>query len=677
MTGICLVIESTMLTMITLDTIQFAKRQLDCAETIKEKQMKMFKGIKNRQTNSNELNRQLERELLLKQLETLKSQRSNKPYSTISNINYLSQKGINNTGHRNIITFSCGVCQSPSEMHCKDCNFPICNECQDAFHSKGEFRDHMLLRVTEPQENRDVLCCLCYKRKGIIDCRDCDGPLCNQCLQTVHSKYIFNSHRLTPLGSISMTNINNTHDVQCGICNNELAVIECLDCKFSICVRCQTRHHSQGMYQNHKVVPFTKASINSNFANLCGLCEEFPSSVDCEDCQCSICLKCREGIHSKGVFKDHVILPLGSNAHNKKIAKEDNAAVCGMCTTRRSTIECLDCNFGICNHCQNTTHARGKFKFHKLARVGTIQAQQKTRIHPSLLCGICEEEEAIVDCLECGFGLCEQCKCSIHSKGLFLRHKTVIVGTLASYPHIQNQVGYTETKPVYNAYDKNSAQCSPGNNTRLYQSITPNDLSKVVKPPREGPILPWGEINGIGKLNGNRVNFTKSHKENSVHLLDEKTLHSEAGEQELLQNEIIELIKEHDPKKLDSIDETLTKFAGREKQLLKKLKRQISEADKSSVKHKKKHTKSNSTSRKEKSSNESSYSTHHISDKHSKYSEGNQLDTGKIKKEIYIIFKRYNPSKLSELKQIYKKYKGRESELLEKLQRKYEKGAKN
>ena len=50
----------------------------------------------------------------------------------------------------------------------------------------------------------------------------------------------------------------------------------------------------------------------------------------------------------------------------------------------------------------------------------------------ALSCGICEEADGVVECVQCKFALCEGCQKSVHAKGRFKQHTVVPIGTLSA-----------------------------------------------------------------------------------------------------------------------------------------------------------------------------------------------------------------------------------------------------
>ena len=57
------------------------------------------------------------------------------------------------------------------------------------------------------------------------------------------------------------------------------------------------------------------------------------------------------------------------------------------------------------------------------------EVESELNTHPT--CGICEEAPGSVDCLVCGFSICEGCQSSVHAKGRYRQHKVVPIGEIA------------------------------------------------------------------------------------------------------------------------------------------------------------------------------------------------------------------------------------------------------
>ena len=62
-------------------------------------------------------------------------------------------------------------------------------------------------------------------------------------------------------------------------------------------------------------------------------------------------------------------------------------------------------------------------------RVASFRQQQTSKLSPT--CGICERQPASLECQECQFEMCQECREKDHSRGRYKEHKVVPLGELA------------------------------------------------------------------------------------------------------------------------------------------------------------------------------------------------------------------------------------------------------
>jgi len=103
----------------------------------------------------------------------------------------------------------------------------------------------------------------------------------------------------------------------------------------------------------HQLVAEAKLGSGSvGEAVICGLCDENPATRSCTQCGGALCAECERTHHSKGIFKNHLVVDL-DKAQDSKISVDEisKRMLCDDHPDEKLSFYCDDCQQPVCSHC--------------------------------------------------------------------------------------------------------------------------------------------------------------------------------------------------------------------------------------------------------------------------------------------------------------------------------------
>lgn len=181
-------------------------------------------------------------------------------------------------------------------------------------------------------------------------------------------------------------------ELACNHCDENRAVLNCLDCKKQFCQKCFQVTHKNPKKRGHKTIPMgdAPAAINAPAAvpaaataattvaaaeeksktggeevkslePLCSSCEEAKAELKCLDCDNALfCKRCWGVMHKKPSKKSHRTEPLASAA-----AAGATKALCETCEEEPASFKCVECDSTYCERCFGVRHKAPSKKNHQ------------------------------------------------------------------------------------------------------------------------------------------------------------------------------------------------------------------------------------------------------------------------------------------------------------------------
>ena len=204
-----------------------------------------------------------------------------------------------------------------------------------------------------PVVNAGPICEQCEEQAAGVDCIDCGRALCESCFALLHrsaKKQNHNAVLIPPPISVgheqqqwheqaqfhnwqtqpflhSGTNDSSAvsgvegDDVEqnrastlCGQCEEQLAVVTCVECSKLYCADCNALLHKSAKRQTHTrhslTFAATPAPTRNTDAPTCSQCEEQPAVLLCTECERIFCADCNALLHKSAKKRYHSRAPL-------------------------------------------------------------------------------------------------------------------------------------------------------------------------------------------------------------------------------------------------------------------------------------------------------------------------------------------------------------------------------
>lgn len=181
-----------------------------------------------------------------------------------------------------------------SELLC-----PVCHQC---------FKEPVTLRCKHHICSEHVT--NLAKDHGKLSC-----PVCNTLTFQVESGLPLNHNlqvvvdRWQELQTRSASRVREA----CGICEEALATLQCVQCDGALCEACASSTHSKGFFKNHTVVAISDTD-NQHLDVYCSLHAEEKVGFYCTDCSMPVCSHCI----LMGDHQDHATIPIAKAAEEQR-----------------------------------------------------------------------------------------------------------------------------------------------------------------------------------------------------------------------------------------------------------------------------------------------------------------------------------------------------------------------
>ena len=154
----------------------------------------------------------------------------------------------------------------------------------------------------------------------------------------------------------------------CVICQTYPAAVHCVECDLNLCYGSGTydcnseSHQSQNKKYHHRQ---SLLGPNASGAGLCELCEEYPSEVNCRDCDMKMCGSsgndCDHDAHiNKPNHVRHSLAGSSSPSKNPSSSSVVAEVECELCTEFPAKYHCVTCDLKMCgpegNDCDSDMH---------------------------------------------------------------------------------------------------------------------------------------------------------------------------------------------------------------------------------------------------------------------------------------------------------------------------------
>ncbi|XP_056014684.1 uncharacterized protein LOC125674781 isoform X2 [Ostrea edulis] len=277
-------------------------------------------------------------------------------------------------------TINCSLCAdkqdsdvAEAELHCKDEDIFLCNDCGRRHKLDDATKHHEILRL----QDGEMICDLCLDSSiiGYGYCQDCEDPevFCLPCSRRHCTEYVDHTIctdlRLIRKSGRSLENIpqetkdESIRDINstekqgdlfpkeaCFNCReeNHLVVNVCVSCKTRLCEDCSFKHNSR----DHETV-LVEDFLGGKFP--CLTCND-EAYHHCRSCNSDFCHECRVDHQTNGLL-DHEWLDIISHAF---ILKDTALPKCGRCAADDdvpASAYCLSCKIPLllCDNC-STEH---------------------------------------------------------------------------------------------------------------------------------------------------------------------------------------------------------------------------------------------------------------------------------------------------------------------------------
>jgi len=209
----------------------------------------------------------------------------------------------------------------------------------------------------------------------------------------------------------------------CDQCSEKPSEWECLECKVHHCDGCFKLLHKSAKKSGHEkrpvVVPAAAAGGASSAsssaaiapADRCVQCEEQVAMVHCVECCKNFCSGCNDLLHKSAKRATHTRNPLsaarssyeGSAAQQKADAEVDR---CHQCEEQNAVVSCVECTKQLCESCNALLHKSAARAAHTRIPIGGAEGPGN--------CEQCDEGPSCVKCEECNKKLCDGCNSMLH-----------------------------------------------------------------------------------------------------------------------------------------------------------------------------------------------------------------------------------------------------------------------
>jgi hypothetical protein len=335
----------------------------------------------------------------------------------------------------------CGNCEdAAATVKCGECDMNFCSDCSDGMHKSRSRKDHVLTKLRRKgsvSRRASVLevvqfgetCENCEDADAAYHCASCRMIFCEDCDEGYHKSSKRKAHSRIAINAKKEELERETKTAPkptalCDNCEEEPAVVHCDECgPKDFCSECDTAMHV-GKRRGHLRTPLTEdasptpsappASARAQSqAALCDNCEMEPVHAVCAACNLSMCQECDAAMHKKGARANHTRVPVaGASSAISSSSSPSVDAKCTRCGAANPGIYCGPCNAILCLKCNVAAHKTKARKFHQRERYTGQQVK-------TILCALCEDSEATVQCVNCaelgGDSMyCKSCDADIH-----------------------------------------------------------------------------------------------------------------------------------------------------------------------------------------------------------------------------------------------------------------------
>jgi hypothetical protein len=165
------------------------------------------------------------------------------------------------------------------------------------------------------------MCQQCEEKPATGDCRDCNLIFCDNCFGLLHKSAKKAGHTRIQLDEHGEAVAPAVHAGNCVQCDENAAVVQCVDCDKKLCDGCNGLLHKSAKKAEHNRQPLAggaataaaaaaAAPAGGGDAVKCQQCDENAAIVRCADCDKAFCDGCNNLLHKSARKAGHARTPL-------------------------------------------------------------------------------------------------------------------------------------------------------------------------------------------------------------------------------------------------------------------------------------------------------------------------------------------------------------------------------
>ena len=319
------------------------------------------------------------------------------------------------------VSDECEVCEdAASALYCPECAYALCGDCDRDLHKPLKMQSHQRDRI------------------GDTPAQTAPGGAVVPVTPTA-------SAAVAPAPAVPVA----ASSELCGVCDEEVAEVACRECKMSLCLKggCDADMHAPAKMQGHQRTRIGGAMAASPTAAAISL-------VPPQNALAAIS-RSSPTQASRSLLSDaHAAAPPA--AASAAPAASSAASMCSVCEDEPATVRCPDCKEDLCAGCDKQMHTPAKLAGHVRAAIGqaaptpaavarplpvpapavTAPAVPPASAKPAqeILCDMCDEFPAELNCEACGMALCVKggCDTDAHRPAKSAAHVRTKIGAPAS-----------------------------------------------------------------------------------------------------------------------------------------------------------------------------------------------------------------------------------------------------